>query len=110
MEVTKTTYRLEGTRIVTKTMNHFIKRPLMIQAMQWLGGNYECLNDFCGENWRRADAIGHAGPDDAENVVIWNVKEKQWLNLPLNFWIIRGIEGELYPCDPEIFNITYEPA
>jgi hypothetical protein len=25
-------------------------------------------------------------------------------------WIIRGIAGELYPCKPEIFAATYEPA
>ena len=23
-------------------------------------------------------------------------------------WIIRGIEGELYPCKPDIFEATYE--
>jgi hypothetical protein len=25
-------------------------------------------------------------------------------------WIIRGVAGELYPCKPEIFAATYEPA
>ena len=25
-------------------------------------------------------------------------------------WIIRGVAGELYPCKPEIFAITYELA
>lgn len=25
-------------------------------------------------------------------------------------WIIRGIKGELYPCKPDIFEATYEPA
>lgn len=25
-------------------------------------------------------------------------------------WIIRGIKGELYPCKPDIFAATYEPA
>ena len=25
-------------------------------------------------------------------------------------WIIRGVKGELYPCKPEIFAATYEPA
>lgn len=25
-------------------------------------------------------------------------------------WIIRGVEGEFYPCKPEIFAETYEPA
>ena len=25
-------------------------------------------------------------------------------------WIIRGINGEFYPCKPDIFEKTYEPA
>jgi len=25
-------------------------------------------------------------------------------------WIIRGVKGELYPCKPDIFAMTYEPA
>ena len=24
-------------------------------------------------------------------------------------WIIQGVEGELYPCKPSIFEATYEP-
>ena len=25
-------------------------------------------------------------------------------------WIIKGVKGELYPCKPDIFEATYEPA
>ena len=25
-------------------------------------------------------------------------------------WIIQGVNGELYPCKPDIFEKTYEPA
>jgi len=25
-------------------------------------------------------------------------------------WIIRGVQGELYPCKPEIFAATQEPS
>lgn len=25
-------------------------------------------------------------------------------------WIIRGVKGEFYPCRPDIFAATYEPA
>lgn len=25
-------------------------------------------------------------------------------------WIIKGIKGELYPCKPDIFEATYDPA
>jgi hypothetical protein len=25
-------------------------------------------------------------------------------------WIIQGVNGEIYPCKPDIFEKTYEPA
>ena len=25
-------------------------------------------------------------------------------------WIITGVKGERYPCNPEIFELTYEPV
>jgi hypothetical protein len=25
-------------------------------------------------------------------------------------WVIKGVKGELYPCKPDIFAATYEPA
>ena len=25
-------------------------------------------------------------------------------------WIIQGVKGELYPCKPDIFEMTYEPV
>lgn len=25
-------------------------------------------------------------------------------------WIIRGVQGEIYPCKPDIFEATYEPV
>ena len=25
-------------------------------------------------------------------------------------WVITGVEGELYPCKPDIFEATYEPV
>ena len=25
-------------------------------------------------------------------------------------WIIKGIKGEFYPCKPDIFEATYDPA
>ncbi len=25
-------------------------------------------------------------------------------------WVIRGVQGEFYPCKPDIFELTYEPV
>jgi hypothetical protein len=27
-----------------------------------------------------------------------------------NDWVIKGVKGELYPCKPDIFEMTYEPV
>jgi hypothetical protein len=89
-------------------MPFFRKKPISIEAIRWNGGEYRCLEDFCGQNWGRADAKDVEGPDDVEQVVVWNTKERQWLNVPIGHWIIQGIGGELYPCHPDIFVATYE--
>lgn len=31
---------------------------------------------------------------------VWNVLEEQWLNVPIGHWVVRGLKGEFYPCDP----------
>ena len=32
------------------------------------------------------------------------------MNCAMNDWIIQGVNGELYPCKPDIFEKTYEPV
>lgn len=91
-------------------MAKFRKKPVVIDAIVWEGDDSECLQRFCGLNWARADARDHAwsNRDDGEQVIVWNALDNQWLEVPVGFYIIRGIEGELYPCDPSVFEKTYE--
>lgn len=93
-------------------MPKFRKKPVEIEAFLWSGGDYECLNKFCGQNWGRADArdVAWSGPDDGEQVVLWNSIEQQYLCCPVGWFVIRGVRGELYPCEQSIFAETYEPA
>lgn len=96
----------------TATNLLYRKKPVVISAIQWLGGDYECLERFCGHNWGRADAkdVTWSGKDDGEKMVLWNTMEQQYLCCPKGHWVIRGIKGELYPCEQEIFEVTYEPV
>lgn len=32
------------------------------------------------------------------------------LSVSIDDWIIQGVKGEIYPCKPDIFLATYEPA
>ena len=93
-------------------MSRFRKKPVEVEAVQWNGGEYKLLDAFCGRNWGRADAVGDetwpSRIEDKEQVVVFNIAEQCWLPVPVGHWIVRGIRGELYPCAPDIFSVTYE--
>lgn len=87
------------------------KKPVVIDAIRWGGGDCSDVEKFCGHNFGRADVreISWLGTDDKEHLIIWNSLESQWLCCPVGHWIIRGIKGELYPCENEVFEATCEP-
>ena len=77
------------------------KKPVVIDAMQWDGTNLGELREFFGafQNW---------GIADSEYVLIQTLEGEHTANP--GDWIIKGVKGEFYPCKPEIFALTYEPA
>jgi hypothetical protein len=92
-------------------MSRYRKRPVEIDAVQWTGGDYKWLNYFAGLNWGRADAHDvEWNHEDGEQIVVWNTLEQMWIPVPVGHWVIRGVRGELYPCEPAVFAATYEPV
>lgn len=74
----------------------FRKKPVVIEAAQFYAARQLPFHNegvCCYEDGR------------------WYV---QTLEGPLNIsegdWIIRGVKGEFYPCKPDVFAATYEPA
>ena len=75
------------------------KKPIVIEAIQYHGNNPSMLMEFGAEvKWDHA--LG--------GIAIWNDPEDQWINIPISHWVIKGVNGEFYPCDPEIFEKTYD--
>ena len=76
------------------------KKPVVIEAVQWTGENHAEMCDFIDpEVFEIIPRVGlvihtlegdhHASPGD---------------------YIIKGVNGEFYPCKPDIFAKTYESA
>lgn len=118
----------------------FRKKPVVIDAHQWLkngdhpedyaasrvGMEARQMREWSGEEAR---ALGWEGgivryfrrpdvPGDREcshckltmHVHGWiDTKEGGHIVCPSD-WIITGIQGERYPCKPDIFAATYEPV
>ena len=83
----------------------FRKRPVVIEAIRWTGENWGAVSKFVAPQPQTADVgIREAG----DSIVISTLEGK--MSTSLGDWIIKGVKGEFYPCKPDIFDATYEPA
>ena len=80
----------------------FIKKPVIIEAIHWNGDNAVEVIKFFKDN-RSANTFG-----DINNGVASIVTLEGTMVASVGDWIIKGVSGELYPCKPDIFNLTYE--
>ena len=72
------------------------KKPVVIEAVQWTGSNGGEVTAFLGGgHW-----WGQTGP------IIETLEGE--LHTSVGDWIIKGVNGEFYPCKPDIFEKTYE--
>ena len=87
----------------------FRKKPVVIEAVQWTGQNSDdvlwwidssCTDPPC------ADVI-HAG--ERGRILTMETLEGLRRAEPGD-WIIKGVDGEFYPCKPDSFAATYEPV
>jgi len=78
------------------------KKPVVIEAWQWDGSATSTQRP---EWLRGADVVA----DHFEQVLRISTLEGV-MTATAGDWIIKGVKGELYPCKPDIFAATYEPA
>ena len=88
-------------------MARYRKRPVVIEAVQLL---WDTWSEMCEHAW-----VGKLTDGKPEGVYLdeggigLNIPTLEGLLLAREGdWIIRGIQGELYPCKPDIFEATYE--
>ena len=84
-----------------KAIKTFRKKPLVIQACQITLDNLEELELWCGGSIR-----GIKLPREEWELEIHTLEGN--ISAVVGDWIIKGIEGEFYPCKAGIFETTYE--
>jgi hypothetical protein len=82
----------------------FRKKPVVIEAVQFTEKTFqECLT-FLSDN-----ALLALNTDDKDNLGFIEIKTLEGTMMAkFNDWIIKGVNGEFYPCKPDIFEKTYE--
>lgn len=99
-------------------MAKYRKLPIEIEAIQWTGkigvqeNNLDEIKTFVGEENMHTEIndtayeVGIAPP----SVMLYiHTLEGQMLAMPKDY-IIKGVNGEFYPCKTDIFEKTYEPV
>lgn len=88
-------------------MPMFRKRPVEIEAR--LFANDETRDDLLAWCGARGHAIDDDGAEYETRNIFIKTLEGEMMAQPGD-WIIRGVQGEFYPCKPDIFAETYEAA
>jgi len=85
-------------------MAKFRKKPVVIEAVQFTRMNWEAVQSFTqGE----AHTLTIEKRMDGKCTCIIPTLEGQHIATEGD-WIIKGVQGEYYPCKPDIFEQTYE--
>lgn len=96
-------------------MPKFRKRPVVIEAFQMTKerrkDNSEWPN-WLHRAWQKDFGVGAVSSEDFPNsngtdrLVINTLEGTHYVDW--DDWIIQGVQKELYPCKPDIFEKTYE--
>lgn len=88
----------------------FRKKPVVIEAIQWTGDNFDQLWSWgtVDDSVLKAKILQAGGGEDPTKLWIKTLEGGHVATI--GDWIIKGIKGEFYPCKPDIFAATYEAA
>lgn len=80
-------------------MPFFKKKPVVIRAVQLTEDNRDEVLVWLGAN-------AHDNSNNRPHIVIHTLEGQ--MVACVGDWIIEGVEGEFYPCKPDIFDATYD--
>lgn len=78
----------------------YIKKPILIEAVQWTGDNFNELYDFAGNDVYFQDGWIYVHTLEGDMKMVNKTGD----------YLIKGIRGEFYFYEKNIFEETYEEA
>ena len=90
-------------------MTKYRKKPVIIEAIQWNGLNPTEIMEFVGQDLIAETYDARYQAWTAPLAVSLKIKTLEGdMNVSIGDYIIKGVQGEFYPCKPDIFEQTYE--
>lgn len=79
-------------------VHKYMKKPVVISALRWTGDNILEMCNF----------IGKTGGELLKNDELYINTLEGIMHASVGDYIVCGVDGEFYPCKPDIFEKTYE--
>lgn len=86
-------------------MPKFRKKPVVIDAVQYDGTENSIVQIL---QLKESNSSAKSIRVDAGDLLIHTLEGL--MRADKGDWVIKGVNGELYPCKPDIFEKTYDPA
>lgn len=84
-------------------IKRYRKKPVVIEAIHWDGTNLNEIHEWVNGAIRTKTFIASDGEVFLEiETLEGDMRSK------IGSYIIKGVRGEFYPCDKEIFEETYD--
>ena len=80
-------------------MPKYVKKPVVIEAVQWTGENLIDLLNFCDKCFSY---------EKNNKAVLAIATLEGTMVASIGDFIIKGVQGEFYACKPDIFELTYD--
>lgn len=80
------------------------KKPVVVEAVKFDGTNYREVLEFIYPDMTET---GLSGAEKMKLPIVIETLEGD-MNVSIGDYVIRGVQGEFYPCKPDIFEATYE--
>ena len=88
---------------------HYTKKQVTIEAVLWDGNHISEVTPWISEALRIYDMYTPGALMRVGDMIYISTLEGVMKASPGDY-IIRGLKGELYPCKPNIFNLSYDPT
>lgn len=103
-------FRKKPVEIEARQLRADATPPEAMDIYQWVErntlGSFEPMDVIEGRKPWPASGVT-IDPRDGR-MIIATLEGGHWVDL--GDWVIRGVQGEFYPCKPGIFEQTYEPV
>lgn len=93
-------------------MAQYKKKPIVIEAFQWTDGTDQTKDpEWFIEKIRSGDVTFDRSHFNRPGGILVKMKIQTLegiMSASPGDWIIKGVKGEIYPCKPDIFGMTYK--